>query len=112
MNKTKIVFVDLDGTLAKEGRNIDISNKRVIEKLAKIGIPVVMITGRSLFYSESLCKQFSLSNYLIASNGADIYNYVSKNIIYRNIISRKDIEKMDELVKKYDLFFTANSILS
>lgn len=110
MKNTKIVFVDLDGTLAKSGRNIDIKNKKIIEKLSSIGVPVVLITGRSLFYSESLVKQFSLSNYIVASNGADIYNYANKNIIYRNVISREDIRKMDELIKRYSLFFTANTI--
>ncbi len=106
MRKTKIVFVDLDGTLAKEDRTIDIVNKKVIDKLASIGVGVVLITGRSILYSESICKQYGLSNYLIASNGADIYNYINKKIIYRNIISKEDIIKINDYVKKYDLYFT------
>lgn len=110
MDDIKIVFVDLDGTLAKDKRRIDISNKVAIDRLNSIGIPVVLTTGRSLFYSESLCKQFGLSNYVITSNGAGVYNYLTKKVIYRNIISKEDIRKMDLLIKKYNLFYTAHTL--
>lgn len=110
MKNVKIVFTDLDSTLTYEAGKIDYKNKVIFEKLKNIGIPVVINTGRSLPYTISLCKQFSTSNYVIASNGAEVYNYASKNIIYRSVISKENLEKMDELVKKYELFFIANGI--
>ena len=79
MNDVKIVFTDLDSTLTITEGKIDIANKKIFEKLANIGIPVVINTGRAIAYTIPICKQFSTSNYLIASNGAEIYNYLNNS---------------------------------
>ncbi len=110
MKKVKIVFTDLDSTLTKEKGKIDIKNKIIFEKLKNIGIPVVINTGRPLPYIIPICKQFMTSNYVISSNGAEIYNISAKKIIFRDVISKDNLKKLDEFVKKYDLFFMANSI--
>ncbi len=110
MEKVKIVFTDLDSTLTKEQGVIDFKNKEIFTRLADVGIPVVINTGRSLSYTIPLCKQFNTSNYVIASNGAEVYNFVTKNMIYRSVISKENIKKLDELVKKYQLFFIANGV--
>ena len=111
MKSTKIVFVDLDGTLKNNNQKISIRNKEIIEKLFDIGILVVFTTGRPLNYTISLSKQFSASNYVISSNGAEIYNYFNKKIIYNSIISNEVLIKLNELIKKYNLFFIANCFL-
>ena len=110
MKKVKIVFTDLDSTLTKEKGKIDIKNKVIFEKLKNIGIPVVINTGRPLPYIIPICKQFETSNYVISSNGAEIYNISAKKVIFRDIISKDNLKKIDEFVSKYDLFFMANSI--
>ena len=110
MKNVKIVFTDLDGTLTKEHGKIDIVNKPIIVKLTSIGIPVVLSTGRPLPYVIPLCKQFGLSNYVITSNGAEVYNIKAKKVIYQSIISKENIEKLDNLIKKYKMLFMANSI--
>lgn len=109
MKDVKIVFTDLDSTLTKENGIIDIENKTIFEKLANVGIFVVINTGRSLTYTIPICKQFNTSSYVITSNGAEIYNLVNNKVIYKSVISKDDLAKIDEFVKKYDLFFTANS---
>lgn len=111
MKSTKIVFVDLDGNLKNNNQKISIRNKEIIEKLFDIGILVVFTTGRPLNYTISLSKQFSASNYVISSNGAEIYNYFNKKIIYNSIISNEVLIKLNELIKKYNLFFIANCLL-
>lgn len=111
MKSTKIVFVDLDGTLKNNNQKISIRNKEIIEKLFDIGILVVFTTGRPLNYTISLSKQFSASNYVISSNGAEIYNYFNKKIIYNSIISNEVLIKLNKLIKKYNLFFIANCLL-
>ena len=111
MKNTKIVFVDLDGTLKNSHQKISMKNKVIIEKLSNLGILIVFTTGRPLNYTISLSKQFSASNYVISSNGAEIYNYFNKKIIYNSIIPKETIIKLNELIKKYNLFFIANCLL-
>lgn len=110
MKDVKIVFTDLDSTLTKEKGIIDIENKAIFEKLASVGIFVVINTGRPLPYIIPICKQFNTSSYVIASNGAEIYNFTNNKIIYKNNLSKENLIKLDELVKKYDLFFMTNGI--
>ena len=110
MNNVKIVFTDLDSTLTISEGKIDIQNKKIFEKLADIGIPVVINTGRSIPYIIPICKQFSTSNYVIASNGAEIYNYLTKKVIYRSVILEENLKIIDDLIRKYDLLFYANGI--
>ena len=110
MKNVKIVFTDLDSTLTISEGKIDIQNKKIFEKLADIGIPVVINTGRSIPYIIPICKQFSTSNYVIASNGAEIYNYLTKKVIYRSVILEEDLKIIDDLIRKYDLLFYANGI--
>lgn len=110
MQKVKIVFTDLDSTLTNELGQIDIKNKNIFEKLGSIGVPIVINTGRALPYIIPICKQFSTSNYVIASNGAEIYNFLTKKVIFRSTISKENLNKLDELIEKYELFFTANGI--
>ena len=110
MDNVKIVFTDLDNTLTSTPEKVDIKNKDVFEKLSNIGIPVVLNTGRSLPYAIPICKQYMLSNYVITSNGAEIYNMASDTMLYRNIISKENLEKLDKLVIKHNLYFTCNGI--
>lgn len=108
MKNIKIIFTDLDGTLKDSNQRISIRHKRIIEKLANIGVPVVFTTGRNIPYTASLSKQFSASSYIISSNGAEIYNYSNENIIYTSVISKNDVKSIGELIKKYNLLFTTN----
>jgi Cof subfamily protein (haloacid dehalogenase superfamily) len=110
MKDVKIVFTDIDSTLTYAPGKIDIKNKKIFENLKNIGIPVVISTGRSIPYAVSICKQFSTSSYVIASNGAEVYNYVSKNMIYRSVINPENIAKLDEMIEKYNLMFIANGV--
>ncbi len=110
MKNVKIVFTDFDSTLTKENGIVDIKNKMIFERLADIGIPVVINTGRPLNFIVPKCKQLCTSNYVIASNGAEIYNFKNKKVIYQNILSKESIEQLDVLIKKYNLFFMANSL--
>lgn len=110
MENVKIVFVDLDGTLKDNEGKVSIRNKKVFERLMDKGINIVIATGRSLPDAMTYSKQFSTSNYVISSNGAEIYNYLTKETIYKSIISKTDVLMIDELVQKYNLFFIANCL--
>ena len=107
MKNVKIVFTDLDYTLTSSEGIIDIKYKRIFEKLADIGIPVVINTGRSVAYTIPICKQFNASNYLIATNGAEMYNYLTDKLIYKNVISRENIEKVNDVINNHNLLYTA-----
>ena len=110
MKNIKIVFVDLDGTLRDSNGKISTRAKRIIKKLKDIGINVVFITGRPVPYTVKLAKQFDPSSFIICSNGAEVFNYLSKRIIYKSTIMNNDILFLNDLIDRYHLYFLVNTI--
>ena len=105
MKDVKIVFVDLDGTLRDSEGNISERSVKIMKKLKDIGIYVVFTTGRNVDYTVKLAKQFNPSSYVITSNGAEVYNYLNNRIVFKNPIMYKDLEYLDTLIEKYNVYF-------
>ncbi len=110
MKNIKIVFVDLDGTLRDSNGKISIRAKKIIKKLRDLGITIVFITGRPIPYTVKLAKQFDPSSFVVCSNGAEVFNYLSKRIIYKSTIMNNDILFLNDLIDRYHLYFVANTI--
>ena len=109
MKDVKIVFIDLDGTLTDIDGKVDMDTIKSIEKLKSIGVQVILTTGRSLPYTINYANKNDSGNYLITSNGSEIYNVSSKKVLYKNVISKENLVFIDDLISKYNLLFTANS---
>ena len=74
MNKYDIVFVDIDDTLNPSNDPVSEYTKQVMTKLKENGIKVVVNTGRSATYAINKSKEANLSEYVISSNGSEVYN--------------------------------------
>jgi len=110
MNNIRIVFIDLDGTLRDSKGLISDKSKEIIHKLKEIDVYVVFTTGRSIPHTLKLAKEVSPSPYLITSNGAEIYNYINDDLIYKKVIRKEDLLYFNDLINKYDLRFVANTL--
>jgi len=110
MKDVKIVFIDLDGTLKDDNGKVDLDTIKSMNKLKDKGIQIILTTGRSLKYTINFANMYNGGNYLITSNGAEIYNFNSKKVLYNDVISKEDLEYLDSLISKYNLFFIANTI--
>ncbi|MDC4162975.1 Cof-type HAD-IIB family hydrolase [Mycoplasma bradburyae] len=120
-NNIEWVISDLDGTLIRYENNehiVDPEAIRAIEKLPGKNISFTIATGRKQSDVVNLLKKYDLSSqtrYIIACNGAIIYDLVEDKIIKNNYLTKKVkttvMEFMDEfknitddcLVLSYDL---------
>ena len=109
MKEVKIVFIDIDGTLRDSNGKISDDTIKSILKLKNEGIQIVLTTGRSLKYTINVSKLYDGGNYIISSNGAEIYNYKSNNMIFSSPISKEDLAFIEEKILIYRLFFIANT---
>lgn len=98
----KAIFIDIDGTLRDNNKNISNETIEAIKKVKEKGILVILCSGRPRKYTEDVSKQCKASKYIITSGGANIYDYEKNKIIYVN--------KMDKLacIELYKIANEAN----
>ncbi len=98
----RIIFIDIDGTLRNDKKEITERTKKAICEAKKKGIYIVICSGRPGKYVEEVSKASSASNYVIACNGGEIYDYEKKKTIYVNPLKAEEVMTLWYLAEKYD----------
>ena len=83
---TKILFTDIDGTLLDDKKQILPKNQKAFDKLIAQGHKIVLTTGRALSGTVGQADKLSLTFdgcYIIAFNGAEIYDTYRKETLYK-----------------------------
>ncbi len=81
----KIFFTDLDGTLLNDEKQITPGNRKAIERSLACGHKIVIATGRPLASALVQAERLELMGngcYIIAFNGAQIYDCFRKETIF------------------------------
>ena len=110
MSKYKIVFVDIDDTLNPSNGEVSKHTKEVMTKLKEKGIHVVVNSGRSTKYAIEKSLEANLSNYIISSNGAEVYDYHNDVIIFEQPIPKDTIKEVYKYCEKMNVTLILNSI--
>ncbi|MCD7817532.1 MAG: Cof-type HAD-IIB family hydrolase [Lachnospiraceae bacterium] len=97
--KKKIFFTDLDGTLLNDKKEITPGNRAAVDLALQQGHIIVIATGRPLSSAIIQAERLGLTGegcYLIAFNGAEIYDIFSHKKIYRKTVPMKTVEPVFE----------------
>lgn len=81
----RMLFMDLDGTLLDDRKEITAGNRRALEEALHRGHGVVIATGRPLKSAMDQARKLELDKpgcYLIAYNGAMIYDWEKQEQIF------------------------------
>ncbi|OAS88307.1 MULTISPECIES: Cof-type HAD-IIB family hydrolase [Metabacillus] len=70
---TKLIAIDLDGTLLNSKSQISTENLEAIKNAQNAGIEVVIATGRAHFDVQALFKNSGVKTWIIGANGATIH---------------------------------------
>ncbi len=97
----KIIFSDIDRTLAKEGV-ISSKNIKYINKYMSLGNLFVLVSGRTILYTKNISTLIGASKYIICNNGAVIYDFEAEKIIFMEKIPFCLVKKVFDIAKKYD----------
>ena len=108
--EAKCVFIDIDDTLNISGCHVSSYTKDVMTKLKEKGIIVVVNTGRSSKYAIEKAKEANLSNYIISSNGAEVYDYVNDVVIFQQSIPTDIVKKVYRYCQRMGLTIILNTI--
>lgn len=99
----KLLFLDLDGTLLDDSKQISQGNQDALKRILDCGHGVVIATGRPLPSAMKQAELLGLDQpgcYLIAYNGAVIYDWGTQQEIFSKSISFEDTVKIFDMVNK------------
>lgn len=88
----KILFVDLDGTLLNDKKEVTPENLAAIEKATALGHAIVVSTGRHISSAMKQVTRLGLDKpgcYAITSNGALLVNTYTKETVFSTGIPRE-----------------------
>ena len=105
----KIIFVDIDGTFRNNNRQITKDSINAVKELQDTNILVVLTSGRSRKYVEKIAKEAGTSEFIISSNGAEIYNFKENTVIYSETIDKISMKQVCELANAKNVHYAITS---
>lgn len=95
--------MDLDGTLLNDEKQITGGNRAALDKLLERGHGAIITTGRPLKSAMDQARKLQLDRpgcYLIAYNGAVIYDWTQEKQIFCRTLSRNVVERVVALANE------------
>lgn len=84
----KFIAIDLDGTMLNSYGEVSENTIQTLKRLTTQGVEIVITSGRTIDSIKSISNEIGSKNYIIAGNGAIIYDIKNDNIIYEKNISK------------------------
>ena len=100
----KLLTIDLDGTLFNSYGEVSQGNKEALKYAMDKGIEVVLASGRDPYAMRKISLDLGIKNYLIAGNGASIYDIKNDNFIYERYIEKEKTLKILKICKDNSIF--------
>lgn len=105
MSKIKAVFIDFDGTLGNDKREVSETDRNSLKQLGQAGVLRVVATGRSLWASLLVLEPSFPVDYIVFSSGSGIYDFNKKEIIHSVDLPQHKSVKIAEQLLNFDLDF-------
>ncbi len=101
----KLLAVDLDGTLLNSYGEISKENREAIKYALNKNVEVVLASGRDPQTMKKISLDLGIQNFLIAGNGANIFNIKDNKNIYENFIKKDKALRIIKMCKENSIFF-------
>lgn len=102
----KLIAIDLDGTLLNSYGEISSKNREAIKYALNEGVEVVLASGRDPKTMEKISCELGIQNFLIAGNGASVYDIKLGKNIYENFIEINKALEIIKICKDNSIFFS------
>lgn len=89
-----LIAIDSDGTLRHSDGTISKRTKDIVKKIIDKGNIVTVCTARPRYHTLKVSSELDANDYLISSNGTEIYDNINKKIIWASYINSIDCEKL------------------
>ena len=110
-----LIAIDLDGTLLNSNGIISHKTKETLKEIKNKDIEIVLASGRMVDSIKTISNEIGNQKYLIAGNGAIVYDIEKQEILYRNYLKKEkvlDVIKICEENSIYYNIYTENELLT
>lgn len=110
-----LIAIDLDGTLLNSNGIISHETKETLQKIKDKDIKIVLASGRMVDSIKTISNEIGNQKYLIAGNGAIVYDIEKQEILYKNYLKKEkvlDVIKICEENSIYYNIYTENELLT
>lgn len=110
-----LIAIDLDGTLLNSNGIMSNETKETLQKIKDKDIKIVLASGRMVDSIKTISNEIGNQKYLIAGNGAIVYDIEKQEILYRNYLKKEkvlDVIKICEENSIYYNIYTENELLT
>ena len=101
----KLFISDFDGTLIDSEEAIPLSTMVEIDRIRKLGVKFCVTTGRILKSVLDYNRDFPFLDYVIACDGAYVYDVVNRKILVKKPLGGSIIKKIKKLYHDKDIYF-------
>lgn len=104
--KTKILVLDVDGTLVNSKKEITKPVKEALIRVQEAGVKIVIASGRSVPGVMLPARQIDLpkyGGYILTCNGARLTNVGTDEIIFDVCLKQDLIPEIHDFAKKHDV---------
>lgn len=112
MSERKILFTDLDGTLLSDDKTISEKNTKAVKEALDKGHYVTVATGRAVESARHVVRKLGLTLpgcYVIAYNGAVIYDSASDRILMEKKVPMQYVQHLIEKADEAGIYIQAYS---
>lgn len=105
MEEIKLIAFDLDGTLLRDNKEVSGRTIEALLKAAERGIWMVPTTGRLYDGIPEKIRTLPFIRYVIAANGAEVYDAVKKKALHREELAVAEAERIFDYAKEAPVIF-------
>lgn len=113
MNSTKkMIFLDLDGTLMNDEKNVPESNMTAIQDALAQGHKVIICTGRPLCSAKKLFPVLGMEGdgcYAITYNGSLIYDIFNQKTIFKQTLPIEHVKYIFKKAEEHQVYMQTYS---
>lgn len=93
----RVLALDVDGTLVGTGGRIGDRARRALRHVVRLGVRVVLASGRHPHAVGTLCRELGLSGFHICLNGALVIDPVSCALLVARFVSEREVRRAIDL---------------
>ena len=101
----KLIAVDLDGTMLNSYVEVTENTKRVLKQTKQKGAEVVIVSGRSIDSIKYIASEIDSSKYMIAGNGAVVYDRSQNKILYEKYIPKNKALDIIQICEENSIYY-------